>query len=38
MTGRADFSIRVLNDKKLIVHNMEEFLEAGVKYLRENKS
>lgn len=36
--GTDEFEIRVLNDKKLIVHNMEEFLEAGVKYLRENKS
>lgn len=33
--GKGNFEIRILNDKKLIVHNMEEFLEAGVRYLRE---
>lgn len=33
--GDGDFEIRVLNDRKLIVHNMEEFLDAGVKYLQE---
>ena len=31
-----DFEIRILNDKKLIVHNMREFLDAADKYLREN--
>ena len=33
--AKNTFNIRVLNDRKLIVHNMEEFLAAGVKYLRE---
>ena len=32
--GEGEFSIRVLNDKKLIAHNMQEFLDAGVKFLR----
>ncbi len=27
--------IRILNDKKLITHNMQEFLTAGAFYLRE---
>lgn len=34
--GPGEFEIRILNDRKLIVHNMEEFLEAGIKYLREH--
>lgn len=34
--GGGEFEIRILNDKKLIVHNMQEFLDAGVKYLRED--
>ncbi len=33
--GPGEFEIRILNDKKLIVHNMKEFLDAGAKYLRE---
>jgi hypothetical protein len=32
--GNKPFSIRVLNDKKLIVHNMQELLLAGATYLR----
>lgn len=34
--GKDPFEIRVLNDKKLIVHNMNELLDAGNKYLKEN--
>lgn len=34
--GPGEFDIRILNDKKLIVHNMDEFLNAGVKYLSED--
>ena len=34
--GKGSFEIRILNDPKLIVHNMEEFLAAGIKYLRED--
>jgi hypothetical protein len=33
--GKGEFRIRVLNDKKLIAHNMQEFLDAGAFYLRE---
>ena len=33
---KGEFEIRILNDPKLIVHNMEEFLAAGIKYLRED--
>lgn len=33
--GKEPFEIRILNDRKLIVYNMQEFLDAGVKYLRE---
>ena len=33
--GPGNFRIRILNDKKLIVYDMEEFLNAGAKYLRE---
>ena len=33
--GEGAFDIRVLNDKKLIAHDMQEFLEAGNRYLRE---
>ena len=29
------FDIRILNDKKLVVHDMEGFLAAGSRYLRE---
>ena len=31
------FEIRILNHRSLIVHNMQEFLDAGVKYLREDQ-
>lgn len=34
--GDGDFEIRILNDRKLIVHNMRELLDAGVKYLQED--
>ena len=34
--GKEDFEIRILNDRKLIVHNMREFLDAADKYLKEN--
>ena len=35
--GREPFEIRIMNNKskKMIVHNMQEFLDAGVKYLQE---
>ncbi len=32
--GEGEFEIRVLNDRKLVAHNMQEFLTAGVFYLR----
>ena len=32
--GNGTFDIRILNDRKLVVHNMQEFLTAGVSYLR----
>lgn len=32
--GSEPFEIRILNDSKLIVHNMQEFLDAGVYYLQ----
>ncbi len=35
--GKGDFAIRVLNDRKLVVHNMQELLDAGTYYLRESK-
>ena len=35
--GDGDFSIRILNKKNLIVHNMQEFLTAGVFCLRSEK-
>lgn len=35
--GPGEFEIRILNDRKLVVHNMEEFIDAGVKYLREDR-
>lgn len=34
--GDGDFDIRILNDRKLVVHNMRELLDAGVKYLQED--
>lgn len=33
--GNGSFQIRIMNSPKLIVHNMQEFLDAGVKYLRQ---
>ena len=36
--GDQDFNIRILNNKKLIVHNMREFIDAGVKYLKEEEA
>ena len=35
--GNRNFNIRILNDRKLVVHNMQEFLTAGAFYLREDK-
>ncbi len=32
--GDGEFNIRILNDRKLVVHNMQEFLDAGAYYLR----
>ena len=32
--GNKEFEIRILNDKKLVVHNMYEFLYAADKYLK----
>lgn len=32
--GNIDFEARILNSRTLITHNMEEFLDAGAKYLR----
>lgn len=32
--GNGKFDIRILNDRKLIVHNMQEFLLVGNSYLR----
>ena len=34
--GEGEFDIRILNDRRLIVHNMQEFLTAGASYLREH--
>lgn len=31
--GKGDFEIRILNDKRMVVHNMREFLDAAEKYL-----
>ncbi len=36
--GKEAFDIRILNDKKLVVHNMEDFLKAADKYLKEAES
>lgn len=33
--GTGEFEIRILNENKLVVHTMQEFLCAGAKYLRE---
>ena len=35
--GDDPFDFRILNKKGLVVHNMQEFLNAGVKYLQENR-
>lgn len=37
--GPDPFEIQIMNskNKKLITHNMQEFLDAGVKYLQEEK-
>ncbi len=35
--GEGDFEIRVLNERTLIVHNMQQLVDAGVKYLRRNE-
>ena len=35
--GTGEFEIRILNDNKFVVHTMQEFLEAGAKYLREEQ-
>lgn len=32
--GKGNFEIRILNHRKLVVHNMKEFLDAGAYYLR----
>lgn len=32
--GSGEFEIRILNDKKLVVHDMDEFLDAAEKYLK----
>ena len=32
--GKGTFDIRILNGKKLVVHNMQEFLTVGGAYLR----
>lgn len=34
--GKNDFDIRILNHRTLVVHEMNEFLNAGIKYLRED--
>lgn len=33
--GKGEFEIRILNHRTLIAHNMQEFLDAGIKYLQE---
>lgn len=35
--GKDPFSIRILNSKNMVAHDMQEFLNAGVKYLREEQ-
>ncbi len=32
--GEGEFEIKIMNHRNLVVHNMEEFLVAGDKYLR----
>lgn len=33
--GNGPFEIRILNDRRLVVHDMQEFLTAGMRYLQE---
>ena len=33
--GKEPFQVRILNSKSIVAHNMQEFLNAGVEYLRE---
>lgn len=33
--GKGEFEIRIMNHRTLMAHNMQEFLDAGVKYLQE---
>lgn len=35
--GEGRFDIRILNHRKLVVHDMQEFLIAGAHYLRERE-
>ena len=35
--GSGRFDIRILNDSRLVVHDMQEFLDAGAYYLREGR-
>ena len=35
--GNGPYNIRILNDPHAIVHSKQEFLDAGVKYLREEQ-
>lgn len=35
--GKGEFDIKILNDGKLIVHDMQEFLVAGASYLRKEE-
>ena len=35
--GNGPYNIRILNDPHTIAHNKQEFLDAGVKYLREEQ-
>ena len=35
--GNGPYNIRILNDPHAIAHNKQEFLDAGVKYLREEQ-
>lgn len=35
--GKEPFNIRILNSKDEVAHDMQEFLNAGVKYLREEQ-
>ncbi len=35
--GKKPFNIRILNSRTEVAHDMQEFLNAGVKYLREER-